>query len=100
MDCQQGKYSHPVYKQLAEMNGRVNNYPKSELVRHLKTLRLESEGSKGVLAKRLKNFYKKTMLSINGVDRNGSSKIHVMFDYYIVIDFEATCQHIRLPEFK
>lgn len=96
----QKEYSHPVYKQLAILNGKINNYPKAELIRNLKLLKLETEGSKGVLAKRLKNFYRKTMLSMHGVEKNGSGKIKVMFDYYIVIDFEATCEVVKSSSFQ
>ena len=95
------EYSHPVYKQIASLNGKINSYPKAELIKSLKTLKLDTEGSRSVLAKRLKTFYKKTMLSVNGIqEKNGCSKIRVLFDYYIVIDFEATCEVERHSNFK
>lgn len=40
------------------------------------------------------------MLNIHGVEKNGSHKVRVMFDYYIVIDFEATCEAVKTSKFK
>lgn len=83
------------------MNGKINGYSKEELIRNLKMLRLDSEGSKPVLAKRLKNFYKKTLLHVNNIQENHTSgKIKVTFDYLLVMDFEATCQTFRDPSFR
>lgn len=83
------------------MNGKINSYSRDELIKNLKILHLDSEGSRKVLAKRLKNFYKKTMLNVNHIQESHTSgKIKVTFDYLLVIDFEATCQFIKEPNFK
>lgn len=95
------EYSHPVYKQIALLNGEINGYSKSELIKKLRTFKLDTEGSRSILAKRLKTFFKKSMLSVNGVqEKNGCSRIRVLFDYYIVIDFEATCEAVRNSSFE
>lgn len=64
-------------------------------------LHLDTEGSKRVLVKRLKTFYKRTMLNVNQVhESNSSSKIRATFDFLLVIDFEATCLTKKDPNFK
>ena len=83
------------------MNGKINGYSKLELIQNLKSLRLETEGSKNVLVKRLKHFYRSTTLNIAGVhDRNENGTVRVMFHYYVVIDFEATCELLKNPDFQ
>lgn len=95
------KYSHPVYKQLSQLNGQINQYTKEELIRNLSSLKLDTEGRKAVLVKRLKNFYKKTLLVVAGVqERCENSRMKVYFDYYVVIDFEATCELVRQEGFQ
>lgn len=64
-------------------------------------LKLDTDGSRSVLAKRLKTFYKKTMLNVSGIqEQNGSSKIRILFDFYVIIDYEATCELLRNSDFK
>lgn len=64
-------------------------------------LKLDTEGSRSVLAKRLKTFYKKTMLNVSGVqEKNGGPKIRILFDFYVIIDYEATCELLRNSSFK
>lgn len=83
------------------MNGKINGYSKQELIQNLRSLRLETEGNKSVLIKRLKNFYRKTLLNVAGVqEQNEKGKIRFVFHYYVVIDFEATCELIKSPEFQ
>jgi len=95
------EYSHPVYKQIAFLNGKINNYSKAELIKNLKMLKLDTDGSRSVLAKRLKTFYKKTMLSVSGIqEKNGNSKIRILFDFYVIIDYEATCELLKNSNFK
>lgn len=83
------------------LNGKINKYSKTELIKNLRTLKLDTEGSRSILAKRLKTFYKKTMLSVSGIqEKNGSPRIRILFDFYVVIDFEATCEVVRNSNFK
>lgn len=64
-------------------------------------LKLDTDGSRSVLAKRLKTFYKKTMLNVSGIqEQTGSSKIRILFDFYVIIDYEATCELLRNSDFK
>ena len=97
----QSKYSHPVYKQMAVLNGQINTYSRLELVKTLKALRLDDEGGKSVLVKRLKNFYRRQLLNVAGIsEQRENARIRVMFDYYVVIDFEATCEMVNSDDFK
>jgi len=97
----ENKFSHPVYKQISVMNGKINSYSKLELVQNLKSLRLDTEGNKNVLARRLKDFYKRTLLNVAGVqEQNENGRIKFVFHYYVVIDFEATCELIKSSEFQ
>merc|ERR1712071_290411 len=97
----QDKYSHPVYKQISLMNGKINSYSKLELIQLLKSLRLETEGNKNILIKRLKNFYRQTLLNVAGVtEQNENGKIKFVFNYYVVIDFEATCELVKSSNFQ
>ena len=83
------------------VNGEINRYTKLELVKSLNALRLDTTGSKNVLIKRLKNFYKKSMLSVAGIhERSENVRKKILFDYFVVIDFEATCQLVRDKDFK
>ena len=83
------------------MNGKINSYSKMELIQNLKSLRLETEGNKSVLIRRLKNFYRRTLLNVAGVqEQNENGKIRFVFHYYVVIDYEATCELVKTSEFQ
>jgi hypothetical protein len=56
--------------------GDFKNMPKAMLLKNLKLFKLNTNGSRKVLMKRLEMYNKKTT---------------EMFDYYVVIDYEATC---------
>lgn len=75
-------FSHPVYKKLSRINGRINSMHMGELIDSLKDLNLETSGKKEVLIRRLKNFHKQECLN---------KKVESDYDYVCVIDYEATC---------
>lgn len=54
-------------------------------------------GTKEVLQKRLKTFTKKKYLREN--DISGSKEEKPYTDFYIVIDFEATCEEPNPPDY-
>jgi len=87
-------FSNSVYKELSRLNGRINQMSKAAITSKLKQLKLSTEGSCDVLKKRLKNHYKNQKLaSANLV--TGSKLI----PYYVIVDFEATCEAINAPDF-
>ncbi|XP_046368295.2 3'-5' exoribonuclease 1-like isoform X1 [Haliotis rufescens] len=83
-----GEFSDPVYKKLARLNGEINKMTKDQLKAKLTALKLDTNGVKEVLKRRLKNFYKKQKLMKARIKTPGSTK----YDYLVVIDFEATCE--------
>jgi len=87
-------FSNSVYKELSRLNGRINQMSKAAITSRLKQLKLSTEGSCDVLKKRLKNYYKNQKLaSANLV--TGSKLI----PYYVIVDFEATCEEINAPDY-
>ncbi|XP_029644968.1 3'-5' exoribonuclease 1 [Octopus sinensis] len=76
-----------VFKRLSRINGAINKMTKSELLKKVHDLQLDSRGNKGVLQKRLKMYYKKHRLRAV----NSSLVKETGFEFLIVIDFEATC---------
>ena len=87
-------YSHPVYKKLSKINGKINSMSVNELMKSLEELNLDTGGRKEVLVKRLKFHHRQTNL----MDANiyDASKC-CYFDYVGVIDFEATC--VERPDY-
>lgn len=83
------EFSDPVYKKLSRINGKINSMSMSELVESLNELKLETNGKKEVLIRRLKNYHKQSNLENN--KNNPNFKTEKYFDYVCVIDFEATC---------
>ena len=60
--------------------GDFNNMSRAMLVKNLKLFQLNTNGSRNVLRKRLEMYNNKAIIT----------EIK-MFDYYVVIDYEATC---------
>lgn len=85
-----GPFSDPVYKQLSRINGEINRMHKEELQSRLAALHLDTRGNKEILKKRMKYHYKKAKL-IKSKSSDGHGAVQ-HFDYFCVIDFEATCE--------
>jgi 3'-5' exoribonuclease 1 len=67
---------------------------KAAIVSRLKQLKLSTEGNGEVLKRRLKNYYKKEKL--NSANLPTASKL---LPYYVIIDFEATCEEVNAPDY-
>jgi len=110
------QFSHPVYKKISAANGRINRMSKDELIDALKYLGLNPNGSSDVLQKRLKMYTKKQHLKESNVNKRDNSNKNTdttitadttrttslmatkkYTDFYIVIDFEATCEEPNPP---
>ena len=63
---------------------------KENIRQKLNELGLPVKGVKEVLQKRLKNHYKKIFLAQRCPKRYNQE--HVSCEYFVVLDFEATCQ--------
>lgn len=89
-NSQKTTYIDPAYKQLSYINGKINDMSKNQLVEQLELFKLNTSGVKNVLIKRLKAFHKKRLIqSPNG---QKGHKSDYSYEYFVVIDFEATCE--------
>ena len=78
------------------VNGMINKLPRDgrdSLIEQLSNLKQDTRGSKAALGKRLKQFYKESMLRAQYISDGNSVREPwaILFDYYLIIDFEATC---------
>ena len=115
-------FSHPTYKKLSKINGKINKMNTDELINSLKELKLDTRqiffslnsfslnflnsekneifqrGRKEVLSKRLKSHYKETSLKSDNADES-THKTDKTLDYVCVIDFEATCTENKIYDY-
>lgn len=91
-EANESPFSHPVYHQLALINGRINKMTTDELRDELTKADLSNRGDKEVLKKRLKNYHKTSNLSALNLDIE-ADKNKKRYDYFCIIDFEATCDN-------
>jgi len=87
-------FSHPVYKKISAANGRINKMTKDQLLEALGYLKLSEKGTREVLQKRLKAHVKKQHLAENNLQIKETA---CYVDFYVVIDFEATCEEPNPP---
>ncbi|XP_066993028.1 3'-5' exoribonuclease 1 isoform X2 [Anabrus simplex] len=93
-DVKKSPFSDAVYKELAKINGRINQMTKDAIIRKLKQCKLSTEGSHEILKKRLKNYYKTEKLQTHNL--LVASKLH---PYYVIVDFEATCEEVNSSDY-
>ncbi|XP_076372373.1 3'-5' exoribonuclease 1-like [Tachypleus tridentatus] len=91
-------FSDPIYKQLSQLNGKINRMGKSEVQAKLKELRLDSRGEVDVLKRRLKNFYKQQKLKKQETEKQ-LKDARCPYNFLCVIDFEATCEGEKVPDY-
>ncbi|XP_063885772.1 3'-5' exoribonuclease 1-like [Scylla paramamosain] len=91
------KYSHPVYRELSILNGKINKLNVAQLKSHLRERNLDTSGKKLVLQKRLKSHVCQQKLKESGKEDETASHRNLYYDYYLVIDFEATCDEHQNP---
>ena len=90
----QGDFSHPVYKEISLKNGIINKSDLSSLKKLCKDENIDSAGKRPLLQQRLKTYFKNKMLREAGLRENCEK-----FDYFLVVDFEATCEERNSPEY-
>lgn len=83
-----------LVRSLTLLFGKVHQMSRGELVANLKENNLHTGGSRDVLVKRLKNHYRVQKLS--SVNVLPSVKFA---PYYLVVDFEATCNTVNAPDY-
>ena len=82
---------HPVYRAISSTNGKVNRMDLSQLKHHCKKYNLSTFGKREAIRRRLKEYLKVEKLIEAGLMERKESLIQNA-DFFIVIDFEATCE--------
>lgn len=93
-DLENKKFEHEVYQKISEMNGQINRMSLGELKNLCKTLHLDCYGKRDPLKRRLKEHYKVEKLVAAGLME---PKANPNADYFLIIDFEATCEEKNPP---
>jgi len=94
-DENENNFDHPVYKEISLKNGLINKSDLSTLKRMCREESIESAGKRNLIQQRLKTYWKSKMLRETGLIKNAAKG----YDYFIVIDFEATCEERNLPDY-
>lgn len=90
------KIPDSVYRELETIYGWIDSLDKASLARNLKKNNQNPNGTADSLRKRLKGFLRrKKLASINIV----CADVKTLFPYYVVLDFEATCNEVNPPDF-
>lgn len=88
-------FSDAIFKELSIINGQINGMKRKDLVSKLRKYHLNHKGDIMVLRKRLKNHYKVTKLT-----KAKLMEKHNLQPFYVIIDFEATCQENNPVDFR
>lgn len=83
-------FSDPVFQQLAHINGLINRMKIEDIIAQMKQLKLDVNGNKDVLRKRLKSYYKDQKLKQAHMTEIAMCN-SCPYKFLCVIDFEATC---------
>lgn len=84
---------HPsVNKRISAANSRINKMSRNQLTTSLSYLELSTKGTKEVLKQRLKSYSKNKHLEEFQPEKREKTGY---VDYYVVIDFEATCEPVN-----
>ena len=82
-------FDHPIYKEISMKNGLINRSDTSSLKNMCKEASIDHSGKATLLKQRLKQFHKSRLLREAGLVKEQPFR---GFDYYLVVDFEATCE--------
>jgi len=94
-DENENNFDHPVYKQISLKNGLINKSDLSTLKHMCRQENIESSGKRNLIQQRLKNYFKAKMLREVGLLKNTAKG----YEYFLVIDFEATCEERNAPDY-
>jgi len=86
-----------VYQEIHCIFGWIDSMEKHLVIRHLKKYNLSTSGSIDCQKKRLKSYLKKKKLAASNIYCGNDVK--TLFPYYVVLDFEATCNEVNPPDF-
>ena len=85
----QDDFDHPIYKEISMKNGLINRSDTSSLKAMCKEAAIDHSGKATLLKQRLKQFHKCRLLREAGLVKEQPYR---GFDFYLVVDFEATCE--------
>ena len=88
------EFSHPIYREISLKNGIINKSDLSTLKRLCKEENIDSSGKRPLIQQRLKTYFKNKMLKEAGLLQRCEK-----FDFFVVVDFEATCEEKNAPDF-
>ena len=88
------EFNHPVYKEISLKNGIINKSDLSTLKKMCKDEKIDSCGKRPLIQQRLKNYFKNKMLKEVGIIQKRER-----YDYFVVVDFEATCEEKNVPDY-
>ncbi|KAK2705983.1 3'-5' exoribonuclease 1-like [Artemia franciscana] len=91
---------HPVYTRLKGIDKWIGTLSKEEVSDKLKQFQLECNGKRDVLSNRLKHFYKHQLLIMAALQEKNKYSVPLTYDYFVVIDFEATCEAGKQEEYR
>ena len=89
-------FDHPIYKEISMKNGLINRSDTSSLKNMCKEASIDHSGKATLLKQRLKQFHKSRLLREAGLVKEQPFR---GFDYYLVVDFEATCEERNPADF-
>jgi len=87
-------FENEVYKEISLLNGQINRMNLGELKNACKSLHLDCYGKRDPLKRRLKEHYKMEKLVQAGLME---PRANPNADYFLIIDFEATCEEKNPP---
>merc|ERR1712126_566644 len=91
---EKGDFSHPVYKEISFKNGQINKSDLSTLKKMCRDEHIDSSGKRPLIQQRLKTYFKNKMLKEAGILQRSEK-----FDYFVIVDFEATCEEKNAPDY-
>ncbi|KAG8229580.1 hypothetical protein J437_LFUL010172 [Ladona fulva] len=79
---------------MASINSAIKSMKRNALIEELKKLKLNSAGSYSVLSRRLRNHYRRKKLLEAGIPLKKE-----ILPFYVIVDFEATCEEVNTPNY-
>lgn len=96
-DNNENLMAHPVYNEISLINGQINRMDLGQMKQRCKLLNLECNGKREAVKRRLKEHCKYNKLVEVGLVKPRENR---NVEYFIVIDFEATCEERNPPDYK
>lgn len=92
------RHAHPVYSSISLINGKINRMDLNQLKAMCRQNKLATMGKREAIKRRLKEYIKTEKLIEAGL-LTEKARVILNTDYFIVIDFEATCEEKNPPDY-